>query len=365
MLKAYKYRLYPNKEQQEYFAKAFGSVRFIYNQMLANRKEIYETYKHDEEMLKKVKPNTYTSYKKEYEWLKEIDNLALANAQMDLNAAYMNFFKGRAKFPKFKSKRDNHKNYKTNNQGGNIRIEENKIKLPKIGFVKLKYHREFDGLIKSCTVSQVPSGKYFVSILVQEEDAEITPAKNLIGIDLGLTDFAVTTNDDGDSHKHKAPQFLRKSEKELIKAQRSLSRKKKGSANYHKAKIALAKKHEKIANQRKHFLHHLSNKITNENQVIVIETLKSSNMMKNRKLSKSIGDVSWFEFCRQLEYKSNWKGRTLKKADQCFASTQICSSCGTSGGKKKLDIREWECLDCGAIHDRDINASINLLKLAL
>lgn len=191
------------------------------------------------------------------------------------------------------------------------------------------------------------------------------PVKNVIGMDLGLTDFAITTNDEGVSHKYKAPQFLRKSEKKVTKAQKSLSRKKKGSANYKKARRALAKKHEKIINQRKHFLHHLSNKITNENQVIVIETLKSSNMLKNRRLSKSISDVSWYEFTRQLEYKSNWKGRILKKADQWYASTQRCSSCGTNTGKKPLNVREWECFECGEIHDRDINASKNLLALVM
>lgn len=365
MLKAYKYRLYPNKEQQEYFAKTFGSVRFIYNQMLANRIELYEKYKHNKEELKKHKPNTYTSYKKEFEWLKEIDNLALANAQMDLNSAYKKFFKEGSGFPKFKSKHKSKRSYKTNNQGGNIRIEGNKIKLPKIGFVKIKHHRNFDGLIKSCTVSQTPSGKYYISILVEQEDYEWIPAKNKIGIDLGLSDFAITTNDDGTSEKYENPRWLRKSEKKLIKAQRALSRKKKGSKNRERARLVLAKKHEKIANQRKDFLHKLSHKITNENQVIVIETLRSSNMLKNRKLSKSIADVSWYEFSRQLQYKSNWLGRTLIKADQWFASSQICSECGCRGEKLSLDIREWKCKECDFVHDRDINASKNLLKLAM
>ncbi|MEK3936534.1 IS200/IS605 family element RNA-guided endonuclease TnpB [Sporosarcina sp. FSL W7-1349] len=364
MLKAYKYRLYPNAEQKEFFAKSFGCVRFIYNQMLADRMGLYERYKDDKDQLTLHKPRTYTSFKREFDFLNEVDNLALANAQLDLNAAYRKFFKEGAGFPKFKSKHRSKKSYKTNNQGGNIRIEGNQVKLPKIGFVKIKYHRPFDGLIKSCTVSQTSSGKYFISILVEMEEADWIPAKNKIGIDLGLSDFAITTNDVGRSEKYGNPKFLRKSEKQLVKAQEALSRKKAGSKNREKARLLLARKHEKIANQRKDFLHKLSHKITNENQVIVIETLKSSNLLQNRKLSKSISDVSWYEFARQLAYKSAWLGRTLIQADQWFASTQTCSVCEQKGEKLSLNIREWTCTNCQSTHDRDINASRNLLKLA-
>lgn len=364
MLKGYQYRLYPNKEQQIYFAKCFGSVRFIYNQMLAERIELYEKYKGDKEQLKRHKPRTYTSYKQEYDWLREVDNLALANTQMNLNTAYKNFFKSGFGFPKFKSKKRSVDSYKTNNQGGNIRIEGNKIKLPKVGFVRIKQHREFDGLVKSCVIRKTKTNKYFVSMLVEEDCKEIIPAKNKVGIDLGISHFAITSNDDGIHEKYDNPKWLRKAEQKLIKAQKALSRKKKGSKNREKARILYAKHHEKIANQRKDFLHKLSHKITSENQVIVIETLKSSNMLKNRNLAKSISDVSWYEFTRQLEYKSEWLGRTLIKADQWFASSQICSSCGVNGGKKKLNIREWKCSHCDTEHDRDINAAKNLLSLA-
>ncbi len=193
---------------------------------------------------------------------------------------------------------------------------------------------------------------------------ERLPAEHKIGIDLGLSDFAITTNDAGESVKYANPKCLHQSEKKVKKAQRALSRKEKGSKNREKARVVLAKKHEKVANQRKDFLRKLSNQITDENQVIVIETLRSSNLMKNHRLAKSIGDVSWFEFNRQLIYKAEWKGRTLIKADRFYPSSQICSACGQRDGKKALHIREWMCPKCGAIHDRDINASKNLLALA-
>ncbi|CZQ80238.1 transposase probable is891/is1136/is1341 [Trichococcus palustris] len=199
---------------------------------------------------------------------------------------------------------------------------------------------------------------------MEQETPEWIPAEHKIGIDLGLSDFAITTNDAGESVKYANPKCLSRSEKKVKKAQRALSRKKKGSKNREKARIALAKKHEKIENQRKDFLHKLSNHITDENQVIVIETLRSSNMMKNHKLAKAIGDVSWSEFCRQLTYKAEWKGRTLIKADRFYPSTQLCSACGHRDGKKAPHIRYWTCTDCGTTHDRDINASKNLLALA-
>ena len=365
MLKAYQFRLCPNQEQKIHFANCFGTARFIFNQMLADRKEIYETYKDDKELLKAIKPRTYTSFKEEFPFLKEVDNLALANASQNLNKAFKNFFRDKSVgFPKFKTKHKSKVSYTTNNQGGNIRIENGKIKLPKIGFVTIKQHRTFNGLIKSCTISMNKAGHYFISILVEQETPEWLPAEHKIGIDLGLSDFAITTNDAGISEKHPNPKYLRKSEKKVKKAQRALSRKQKGSKNREKARLVLAKKHEKIANQRKDFLHKLSDRITDENQVIVIETLRSSNLMKNHKLAKAIGDVSWYEFSRQLAYKAEWKGRTLIKADRFYPSSQICSACGHRDGKKDLHIREWTCPICGITHDRDVNASKNLLALA-
>ena len=262
MLKAYKFRLYPNKEQQEYFAKCFGCTRFIYNQMLADK---IEYYKKTGEMLN----NTPAQYKKEYPWLKEVDSLALANAQMNLNKAYRNFFRDRSVgFPKFKSKKRNRHSYTTNNQKGTIYIEDKYIKLPKLkSMIKIVQHRQFDGEIKSCTISKTPTNKYYISILVNEDIKQLPKSNNKIGIDLGITDFAITS--DGEVFEN--PKWLRKSERRLAKLQRDLSRKKKESKNRNKARLKVAKLHEKITNQRKDFLHKLSSKIINENQVIVLE----------------------------------------------------------------------------------------------
>ena len=368
MLKAYKYRLYPNKKQEEQISKTFGCCRFVYNQMLAKRIDVY---KQENKSMSKIDMNNYCNrvIKKEFEWLKEVDKWALTNSIYNLDEAYKNFFR-RVKqgqgvgFPKFKSKKNRRNSYKTNFSNGNIKVDftNNKIQLPKLKWIKAKVHREFVGKIKSATISHAPSGKYFVSILVDTENVQLPKLETKVGIDLGLNEFAITS--DGEVFDN--PKWLRKQEQKLKKAQRNLSRKKKGSKNREKARIKVAKIHEKIANQRKDYLHKISSYITNENQVIVIEDLKVSNMMSNHKLAKAIGEVSWYEFRIMLEYKCKWKGRQLIIAPTNYASSQLCSNCGNKSQQTKdLSCRTYVCEKCGMILDRDINASINLLKLAM
>ena len=363
MLKAYKYRIYPNNEQKIQIAKTFGCCRFVYNQTLAYRKEAYEKEK---KSVSKTDCNNYCNreLKKEYEWLKEVDKFALTNAIYNMDAAFQKFFREHAGYPKFKRKHNNHKSYTTNFTNGNIAadFEDGKIKLPKLKQVKAKLHREFEGQIKSATVSQVPSGKYYVSILVETQQEELPHTDKNTGLDLGVKDLCITS----DGEKYKNPKTIRKYEKKLAKLQRKLSHKEKRSRNYYKTKKKIALCHEKITNTRKDYLHRVSHGIISENQVIVSENLQIKNMVKNHHMAKSISDVSWHELTRQLEYKAKWNGREYIKRDTFYASSQMCSACGYKNiATKDLSVREWICPVCGAKHDRDVNAAKNILAEGL
>ena len=361
--KAYKFRLYPNLEQRILFEKTFGCSRFIWNQMLADKIAHYEK---TGEPLK----NTPAQYKKEFPWLKEVDSLALANVQLNLNKAYKSFFQSGFGFPRFKSKKAA-QSYKTNNQNGTVAILGGKVRLPKIGWVKVKVHRHPKGLIKSATISKTATGKYFISILCEEEIIPLPKTNSNIGIDLGLENFAILSS----GEKVGNPKFLTSLSKKLAREQKILSRrallaKKKGRKlsdcrNYQKQKLKVAQIHERISNQRRDFLNKLSMELIKNHDVICLEDLASKNLMKNHHLAKAIGDVSWYEFVRQLTYKANWYGKKIVTISRWFPSSQLCSACEVSSGKKPLSIREWTCEYCGTHHDRDINASVNILKEGL
>lgn len=363
MLKGYKYRIYPNKQQEEQIQKTFGCCRFVYNQTLAYRNDKYKTSK---ESMNKTSCNNYVNQvlKKEYEWLKEVDKFALTNSVYHMDNAYQKFFIEHTGFPKFKNKKNNKKSYTTNFTNGNIEVsfENNKVKLPKLKWVKAKVHHEFLGQIKSATISQVPSGKYFVSILVETEHIPMESTGCMIGIDLGIKDLLITS----DGEKFDNIRTTKKYEDKLTKEQRNLSHKVKGSKNWNKQRIKISKIHEKIHNTRIDNLHKISHKLINENQVIVSEDLAVSNMVKNHNLAKAISDCGWYEFTRQINYKSDWNNRQYIKIGRFTKSSQPCNVCGYINTETKdLSVRQWICPECGTVHDRDINAAINILNEGL
>ena len=378
MLTAVKYRIYPNKNQSILINKTIGCARFVYNRMLSDF--------YDNDLI-----TTPAHYKSDYPFLKEVDSLALSNSQMNLKQAFRNYKNNKDHFdkPKFKKKSRSKLSYKTNNQKGTIRIENNKLILPKFkSGIKIVLHRQIEGLIKSVTIEQVPSGYYTASILYDVPDNQqetILSKDNIVGIYLGLTHLAITS----DNEKYDNPKHFRQLQKKLAKEQKILNKRfenninervydengdldkiifkkpLKDCKNYQKQKRKVAKIHNKIKNRRLDNLHKVSTKVVKSHDYVVMETLKVHNLIKNRKLSKSIADVGWSMFVNMIEYKCERYGKEFVQIDQWYPSSQICSHCNHKDGKKVLSIREWTCSNCGTHHDRDINAAINIKNKGL
>ena len=362
MLKAYRYRMYPDEAQREMFLKHTGACRFVYNLSLEQKIKKYET---DKAALSCYDLNAMLpELKKEFEWLKEVNSQSLQQTNRNLDSAFKRIFREKKGFPKFKSRKNPLQTFGIP-QNYIVDFDNNLVKLPKIGWIKTKLSKTFEGISKTATVSMTTTNKFFISILV--DDGRETPEKepfgyaSTIGLDVGIKDFATMSN----GTKVDNPKFLKSSLQRVKVLQRRVSRKKKGSNNRNKARQKVALQHEKITNQRKDFLHKVSSKIVSENQAIAIETLNMAGMMKNHCLAQAIGDVSWSEFFRQLNYKCEWYGKTLLRIGRFEPSSKICNVCGSINRDLKLSDREWTCAGCGSHHDRDVNASINIKKFAL
>ena len=354
--RAYKYRFYPNREQRIQLGQTFDCTRFVYNWALRLRTDAY--YEHQQKMSYQVTSNQLTSLKKnpEFSWLKDVTAVPLQQALRHLNRAFLNFFSGRAKYPRFKKKRNKQSATYASNA---FKWDGEKLTLAKIKSpLKIRWHRRFTGVPTTVTVSKDSANRYFVSFSVEEEIEQFPPTNEQVAIDLGLKDVIVSSKGFASGN----PKYYAKYQKKLAKLQRRLAKKQKGSKNRNKARLKVAKLHAKIADCRQDFLNKLTIQLIRENQVVITESLAVKNMIKNRKLSKAIADAAWGELIRQLDYKASWYGRILVQVERWFPSSKRCHACGYVLDKLPLEIREWDCI-CGSHNLRDYNAALNLLAV--
>ena len=354
--------MYPNKAQIKMIWKHIGTCRFLYNLSLEEKIRAFQSENKSLTMFDLN--NRIPELKKQYEWMSETNSQSLQAVNRNVETAFKNFFRKKADFPEFKSKKNPVQSFQVP-QHYEVKLTENKVKLPKLGTVKTVISKKFTGTLKTATVSATSTGKYYISVLVDDGLKEPEPAPfnstNTVGIDVGLTSFLVTS----EGLKEENPRYLKNSLERLKHLQRSVSKKVNGSNNRRKAVHKVAILHERISNQRSDFLHKHSYKLVSENQAIAVETLNISGMLKNKNLARSISDVGWSELFRQLEYKCKMYGKTLLKIGQFEPSSKLCSVCGTINRDLTIQDRNWTCSDCGAHHDRDINAAINIKKMAL